>query len=308
MTENKNLSCFFLSYTDGSPETAEAVRSAARLVKAGKGKLDVLTVTDPLPFKDEQARRNDIPVTEWQSLPAGLNKLAQSVLPLLAEEGLITIPETLSFKEETSNRYSIRLTDVNGQPLRLWVDYIGSYDAITRLNEEADHDMVVVSASSSGLLGRLLGKDLTSQLALNLPTSLLVVKEPVHPTTPFVLCSDGSESSRRAFGALRRLVPLLKSNIHILVNEGQDPSTLHAWLEKRKLAGNIMTMPADLEDPAGEIISMVHPGQVLVLGASMRSTLAKKMHGSVPQEVIKRGTFSVLLSKELPEMSEDEKA
>ncbi len=301
------MSCFFLAYTDGSAETAEAVRSAARLVKAGQGRLDILTVTDPLPFKEDQMRRTDLPPEEWADLPAGLNTLVQSTLPLLVEEGLIALPETLTFKEEAGNRFSIRLTDVNDQPLRLWAAYTGSFDAITKLNEDADHDIVVGSARQPGLLGRLLGKDLTSQLALNLPTSLLVVKEPVHPTTPFVLCSDGSESSKRAFGALRRLVPLLKSNIHILVNEGQDPTGLHDWLAKRGRAGNIMTMPAELEDPAEEIISVIHPGQVLVLGASMRSTLSKKVQGSVPQEVIRRGSFSVLLSKELPDMTEEDK-
>jgi nucleotide-binding universal stress UspA family protein len=306
MKDLQRLSCNFLVYTDGSPQSAEAVRSAARLVKAGKGRLDVLTVADPLPYKEEAQNRNDIPTADWPSLPAGLEKLAMGILPLLVEEGLTPLPQTLSFREEPDNRYSIRLTDVNGQPLRLWVSYTGSYDAITQLTEEADHDMVVVSASSSGLLGRILGKDLTSKLALNLPTSLLVVKEPVHVTTPFVLCSDGSDSSRRAFGALRRLVPLLKSSVHILINEGQDPTPLHAWLDKRHLAGHVMTMPADLEDPAGEIIRIVHPGQVLVLGASLRATLAKKVQGSVPQEIIRRGGFSVLLSKELPDGEDTE--
>ena len=56
--------------------------------------------------------------------------------------------------------------------------------------------------------------------------------------------------------------------------------------------------------PIKQLMFSMQPGQVLVVGASMRSYVLRVLQGSVPLSLVRRAPFSVLVSKEIPGIEE----
>ena len=106
--------------------------------------------------------------------------------------------------------------------------------------------MNIIRGEETSLLKRMLGKNLAESMALNLPTNILIIKGAVYPDTPFVIASDGSESSRRTFGVMRKILPAIQAPIGMMVKAGADTSDLQEWLKAHNKLGAIVELESAL--------------------------------------------------------------
>ena len=295
-----------IAYTDGTHKSVDAVRSAMRLARAAKAELDIIHVADA-PIDPSNLPQPGIPVprAEWGSLHSCLRHLTIDVISWLAAESFTQTPEAVICKHEGPDLYRLNLD--TGKPVRLWLSYDEPNIALEKLVKKYNADLVVIRGEETGILKRILGKSVAEVAALKLPASILVVRSPVYPDTPFVVASDGSESSRRAFGILRKLMPAIRKPIDIILKEGIDGSAIEDWLKESGKNGETLRLDeigAGLS-PLRQLLFSMQPGHVLVVGASMRSYLLRFLQGSVPLSLVRRAPFSVLVSKEIPGLEED---
>lgn len=293
-----------LVLSDGTAASEEAVRAAIRLTQGNGGKLTILTASENFKVHpdDEPPANNFLLQQAWAELPPGLRHVALHIFPWLEEGGVGAVPNAFSYKSFPHQRRRI-FWNSDLPDIRIFVAHTDQVEAITSLLDEEHYDLVVVRGKvhSGGWFKQLLTNDISTLLAKRLPASLLVVKSALYTNSTFVLCSNSKESSYRTFGIMRLIAAALTRPVDMLVDEGQDPSELKEWLKRYKLEGIVRYMPANTEDPAKEMIRHVASDQVLVLGDSMRSkqSFTRRLLGSVPQRLVRRAPFSVLISKEL---------
>jgi len=296
-----------IAYTDGTLKSVDAVRSAMRLAKAAKAELDILHVAQA-PINPAQLPQPSVtvPRAEWGNLHDCLKHLTIDVISWLAAESFCQTPEGVTCKHEGPDLYRLTLDSV--KPVRLWLSYDEPNEALQKLVNKYEADLVVIRGEETSILKRFIGKSVAETAALKLPVSILVVRAPVYPDSPFVIASDGSESSRRAFGIVQKLLPAIRKPIDVLLKEGVDASIIEDWLKENDKKGethNLDEVGAGLS-PLRQLMFSMQPGQVLVVGASMRSYLLRFLHGSLPLSLVRRAPFSVLVSKEIPGLEEQQ--
>lgn len=304
--EKRQLST--LAISDGTPASEEAIRAAIRLTQANDGKLTILAASENFKVhpEDEPPASTFLLQQGWAELPPGLRHVAMDIFPWLAEGGLCEVPGAFSYKSFPGQRRRI-FWNTELPDIRIIVTHLDTLDALTRTLDEEHFDLVVVRGRvhSGSWLKQIFNRDISTVMAAEMPASLLVVKAPVHLDSTFVLCSNSKESSYRTFGIMRLLAQGLKKPVDMLVNAGQDPVELKAWLKRYKLEGIVRVMPADTDDPAKEIMRHIPAEQILVLGDSMQSKswLTRRLRGGVPVRLVRRAPFSVLISKEMADSS-----
>ena len=291
-----------IAYSDGTVKSVDAVRSAMRLARAAKAQLDIIHVADA-PIDPQNLPRPGVPVPrhEWGELHSCLRHLTIDVISWLAAESFTQTPETVTCKHEGPDLYRLNLD--TGKPVRLWLSYDEPNVALDKLVRKYNADLVVIRGEETGILKRIMGKSVAEVATLKLPSSILVVRAPVYPDTPFILASDGSESSQRAFGILRKMMPAIRKPIDVILKADVDASAMEDWLEELGKKGETTRLSENDStgmSPLNQLMYAVQPGHVLVVGASMRSYLLKFLQGSVPLSLVRRAPFSVLVSKEIP--------
>lgn len=301
-----------LVYTDGTDSSIDAVRSGIRLAAETGGTLDILhTTLAPLETEVEENAPHvgePLPREKWPELPEGLRHLALDVISWLAAEKLCKVPDEIQIRHHGATLRRV-IMEKSKVPIRLWLAYDQPNEALTTLVKENKTDLVIIRGEETSLLKRLLGNNLAEAMALNLPTSILVIRGPVYPDTPFVIASDGSESSKRTFGILRKILPAIKNPVGMLVKKGADTKDLQDWLAAHKLKGHVETLDVREDgetSPLNEIMDKLPPNRVLVLGASMRNFILRAFTGSLPLALVRAAPFSVLISKELPDKADQE--
>mgnify|MGYP005838577987 CR=1 FL=1 len=301
-----------LVYSDGTDSSIDAVRSGIRLAGATGGTLDILHATDVLleAELEENAPHvvEPIPRASWPELPEGLRHLALDVLSWLAAEKLCKIPDEIQIRHQGASLRRI-LVDNCEVSIRLWLSYADPTEALTSIVKENKVDLAIIRGEETSLLKRILGRNLAESMALNLSTNILIIRGAIYPDTPFVIASDGSESSKRTFGIMRKITPALKSKVDVLAKKGADTSDLQEWLTAQKLKGDVIEL-AQVDEgetsPLNEIVEKLPQNRVLVLGASMRSFFLRAFTGSLPLALVRAAPFSVLISKELPDKADQE--
>lgn len=303
----------FLAYSDGTENSVDAVRSGIRMAAATGGTLDILHATQA-PLETEVAENaphvgEPLPREEWSDLPDGLRHLALDVLSWLAAEKICKVPGEIQIRHHGATLRRVILENAK-VPVRLWLSYDLPNEALTKLVKEYETDLVIIRGEETSMLKRLLGRNLAEAMALNLPTSILVIRGAVYPDTPFVIASDGSESSKRTFGILRKILPAIKNPIGMLVKKGADTQDIQEWLAAQNMKGFVETLEASGDEgetsPLNEIMEKLPQNRVLVLGASMRNFILRTFTGSLPLALVRAAPFSVLISKELPDKADQE--
>lgn len=301
-----------LVYSDGTENSIDAVRSGIRLAAATGGTLDILHATDA-PLETELEDKGPhvgepIPRPSWPDLPEGMRHLALDVLSWLAAEKLCKIPDEIQIRHQGATLRRVLLEECS-TPIRLWLSYAEPTEALTTIVKEQKIDLAIIRGEETSLLKRVLGRNLAESMALNLPTNILVIRGAVYPDTPFVIASDGSESSKRTFGIMRKITPALKAKVDMIVKEKADTSDVQNWLKAQKLKGEVIELE-QTEDgetsPLNQIVDKLPQNRVLVLGASMRSFFLRAFTGSLPLALVRAAPFSVLISKELPDKADQE--
>ena len=298
-----------LVYTDGRPAAARALQYAVALHRRLGVELAVLTVRPGTHATEEPPPVGiDTPVEERRSLPKGIRTLIKA-LDLFTESGLVAPQSHINIRD-ISNGYFFVCNTTDGQRIPFYERYGNFIEALNHEVYEQDYQLVVIAPPRRGSIGRFLLGDTTRLLALDLHTSLLVIRGG-NPDSRFLVCADGSPSARRVFPLLQEMLPAITGRIDLLwvragntdreqVETAQSCLT-HAgqWLSGcGKTVRNHQVSADRLLTP---ILETAGADAVIVMGASLRHDVYRRMMGSLPLQVLSKTDASVLLVKLPPE-------
>lgn len=298
-----------LAYTDGKPDSIRVLHFAAALKMRLGAELAVITVRSGTHATEAPPPVGvDIPLADFHALPEGLSNLAKAA-GVLAEKDLLVSPPAITI-HDLPQGHMFPCKTKTGERV-LFYECFGHF--IEALNHEIDtngYNLLIVGPPRRSGLQRLLAPDASRQLALDLHASVLVVRGG-GPDSRYLVCADGSPSSRRLFPLLKQLLPAVRRPVDIVwVKEpAADPDQIRdaeeslghvsKWLEDCAKKGDLHCREGDRT--ADMIIDTAGGDSVVVMGASLRHDVYRRTVGSVSMEVLSRSDSSVLLVKLPPE-------
>ena len=300
-------------YTDGRSPAAVALRFTAVLCERLSAEMGVLTVRSGTHATESPPPLGvALPREGWSTLPQGIQILTGAA-GVLGDIGFLRPVPSIKVREVPSGYLFVAPTST-GQKVPFFEHY---GDLIEVLNEEvAEHryDLVVLASPPRDRVGRLLQGDTARRLALNLHTSLLVVREG-NLDSRFLVCADGSPSARRLFPLLKQLLPAIGGPVDVMFV--QKPGTpkgeadmgnecvqkARAWLDSCGKPGELLRPEG--KRPGKVIVESARDRSVVVMGATLRHDLHHRVRGSLPLQVLSETESTVLLVKLPPEADMD---
>jgi len=303
-----------LVYTDGKPHSQSALHFAAVLTKRLNARLAVITVRssthggeDPPPVGIE-LRRDQSP-----ALSRGLRILV-AAMETLAAENVITPPEAITVRD-TPEGYMFVCRTPAGDRIPFYETFGHFLEALNKVVDQQSHDLLIISPERRKGIGRFVAGDATRKLILGLHASLLVVRN-AGPDSRFLICADGAASSRRLFPLVQKVLPAIVPPVDIVSIERPGMSReqiqatqeclvqARAWLDTCGKMGSLLHRKG--ESRAELIAEAAGSGSVIVMGASLRHDVMRRMLGSLPMQVLDRTESSLLLAKLPPETADAE--
>ena len=302
-----------LVYTDGKPAAAKALEFAAELKKRVESELAVITIRSGTHATEELPPVGvDFPLADRDSLPKGLQFLVDAI-DVFESTGLMHAPQSIRIQDIARGHLFVCRS---GDDDRIaFYENFGHF--IDTLNHEIDrhrYHLVVVSPQCLGRLQRLVQGDPVRKLALDLHTSVLVVRGG-GPDSHYMVCADGSPSAKRQFPLLKEILHGIRGGVDLVWVQkpgisGEEIQVAEEclqqawrWLDNCDRTGTIHRLEGD--SPAELILDRAGDSSVIVLGASLRHDVYRRMLGSLPMQVLSKSQSSVLLVKLPPEAETD---
>jgi nucleotide-binding universal stress UspA family protein len=294
-----------LVYLDRKADAQKALSFAAALkIRLGAELAVIIVQSGTQAIEELPSFGVSLPLKERDRLPAGIQTLI-GAMETFIENGLLVPQPSITIKDIPLGHLFTGTTPA-GERLPFYECFGPLVETLNRFTEEHEvHLLILSSPRRSGLSGLLAG-DVSRNLVLDLHTSVLFVRGG-GPDDRYVVCADGSPSSRRVFPFLKHLLPAVKDPLEILwvkkteagdeAVQAAEECLVHAdeWLSNfgktpvfHRLQG---PRPFDL------ILQTAGRQAVIVLGASLRHDLVRRLKGSLPLEIIAKTEASVLLVK-----------
>lgn len=294
-----------LVYLDGTSDLKKVLSFAAVFKLRLGAELAVVTVQPGTQAIEELPLLGvPLPLSERARLPAGMQTLV-GALETFIENGLLVPQSSITIKDIPLGHRFTGTTPI-GERLPFYECFGHPVETLNRLADEHPFHLVIVSSPLRPGLSRFLSGDIPRKLILDLHTSILFVRGG-GVDDRYVVCADGSPSSRRVFPFLAHLLSALKDPLEILWVKKPDAGNeavqaaeeclVHAdeWLKncgKTSVFHHLQgARPADL------ILQTAGRQAVIVMGASLRHDLVRRLKGSLPMEIIAQTEASVLLVK-----------
>ena len=294
-----------LVYLDGKSDSQKVLSFAAALKIRLGAELAIITVQPGTQAIEELPSLGvSLPLRERDRLPAGIQTLA-GALETFIENGLLVPQPSITIKDIPLGHLFTGTTPA-GERIPFYECFGPLVETLNRFIEEHQVHLLILSPPRRPGLSGLLAGDVSRNLVLDLHTSVLFVRGG-GPDDRYVVCADGSPSSRRVFPFLKHLLPAVKDPLEILwvkrpeageeAVQAAEECLVHAdeWLRNcgktpvlRQLQG---ARPADL------ILQTAGRQAVILMGASLRHDLVRRLKGSLPLEIIAKTEASVLLVK-----------
>ena len=295
-----------LAVIDGKPASAAALKAAAQLSERLGAELGVITVRSGTHATETPTPVGvDIPGGDRQNLPEGIQLLLRAA-DILVEAGLLA-PVTQFKLHDLPQGHVFFAPKTNGERV-LFSERFGSL--VDELNEEIaenQFELVIIAAPRRGSLGRFAPMNLPRKLALDLHCSFLVVRGGM-PDSRYVVCADGSASSRRIFPFFKRLLPAVRSPIDLICVQKPDPdpkeveqaehclNLANAWLTRCGKEVKVL-------QPRGVkrfkvILEAAGNDAIIVMGESQMHDVRRRTLGTLPMKVLPRTDASFLMVKQ----------
>lgn len=299
-------------YHDDSELSLAALRTGVNLAARLGQPFTVMTArpgTDPI--EEEPDYGEGLPRDRWETLPPGLNLLAKALVEI-ETMGLVEPADMITLQEEPSGERVFFAQTKAGHGVRFAVRFADPFDAIQSelyTQEESDYTLLVIADPGKKGIHRMFTSNLAHRACLDLMTSVLAVKGEHLDATVF-LCADGSSSARRAYPVLNWMLPALPGQFKVIgVTLTQAEQVLkqtceecakraRAWLAGENKETEVLIREGD--DPAQIIMQEAGDDAIIVMGASMRSDLSKRILGGVSTSILENSKATVLLAKALP--------
>jgi len=298
-----------LVYTNGQPIAEKALHFAAELSWRLNAELAVITVRSGTHAAEEPPPVGiAFSLADRKSLPHGLQILT-TALDFLAGRAILPMPQAITI-QDIPRGYRFVCDAAAGRRIAFYESFGHPVETLNHEVDEHGYDLLVVAPPRRNRLGRWMSGNAIRKLALDLHTSLLVVRGG-GPDSPYVVCADGSLSARSQFSLLRRLLPAIGPPVDLLwvKKSGDDENTCHTaqaclsqagqWLSEYHQKGRAIIKESD--QPAEEITKTAGTDAVIMMGASLRHDVYRRMRGSQAMQVLDSSPASVLLVKLPPE-------
>jgi nucleotide-binding universal stress UspA family protein len=302
-----------LVYTDGKPHSVRGLHFAAELKKRLNAELSVITVRHGTHAAEEPPPVGaNLAADQHAGLPHGLRILLDAA-SVLVGEGILAPIDTIRIRDIPQGYRFVR-NSLHDERIAFYECFGPPVEAINREVDEHGYSLLIAAPPRRGTLGRLLLGSMARNLALDLHTSLLIVRGG-GPDSRFLVCADGSPSARRQFPMLQQLLPAIQKSVDILClsSPGMHPQTIKEseaylqrardWLaECRKLG---VAMMRESQKRSETILEIAGEESVIMMGSSLRHDVYRRFRGSLPLRILERTASSILLVKRLPEGDPD---
>ncbi len=298
-----------LVYSDGHPPSVKALQFAARLARPLGAELAVITVRsethaiEPLPPFGEQVDFSDA-----SQLPPGLQVLAHA-RNVLAEEGFLNRQGSVQVRELPNGHLFVCQT-TDSRRILFYVCFGHMIEVINNEISRHRYDLLIIAPPRRGRFHKIVLGDITRKLVLDVHTSVLIVRQS-QPGGRFIVCADGSAAARRQFPMLKKLLPAISSPLEFIFVRTPDADDAavqaadHCLKEAGKwLAGcgkPIKVHRIQNDEPAKIISSVAGDNAVIVVGASLRHDVYRRLRGSLPIQILSLTAASTLVVKTMPE-------
>jgi nucleotide-binding universal stress UspA family protein len=302
-----------LAYTDGSDASIKAVHFAAELMHRLSGEMAVITVRSGTHATETPPPVGiETPLKPRHELGPGLQRLMKTAERMIGTGSLA--PQPVVAIRDMAHGYLFVCRTPSGERVPFY-ECFGHF--IESLNQEIDrhgHNLLLIAPPRRSSLRRLVVGDTTRKLALDLHSSVLVVRGG-GPDSRFVVCADGSPSARRQFPMLRHLLRAIRRPLELVWVKKPDTRPEEAqtaeaclrhavnWLETCDKSGTVHRLEGT--GVADKILEVAGSDSVITMGASLRHDVYRRMRGSLPMEVLARTESSLLLVKLPPEADDD---
>ncbi|WP_054032833.1 universal stress protein [Desulfatitalea tepidiphila] len=298
-----------LVYTNGQPIAEKALHFAAELSRRLAAELAVITVRSGTHAAEEPPPVGiAFSLADRKGLPHGLQILI-TALDFLAGRAILPMPKAITI-QDFPRGYRFVCNAADGRRVAFYESFGHLVETLNHEVDEHGYDLLVVAPPRRNRLGRWMSGNAIRKLALDLQTSLLVVRGG-GPDSPYLVCADGSLSARSQFSLLRRLLPAIGPPVNLIwiqksVDDQKTRQTAQAclsqagqWLSQSHRECGIIVKESDR--PAEEIIATAGTDAVVMMGASLRHDVYRRMRGSQAMQVLDSSPASVLLVKLPPE-------
>ena len=294
-----------LVYLDRKADAQKALSFAAALKIRLKAELAVITVqSGTQAIEDLPSPGVSLPLKERDRLPAGIQTLI-GAMETFIEIGLLVPQPSITIKDiPLGHRFTG--TTPTGERVPFYECFGPLAETLNRFIEEHQVHLLMLSPSRRPGLSGLLSGDISRNLVLDLHTSVLFVRGG-GPDDRYVVCADGSASARRIFPFLKHLLPAVGPPLEILwvkkpeagneAVQAAEECLVHAdeWL--RNCGKTPVLHQLQGSRPVDLILQTAGLQAVIVMGASLRHDLVRRLKGSLPLEIIAKTEASVLLVK-----------
>ncbi len=302
-----------MAYTDGGPNAAKALQFAAHFKKHLKADLAVLTVRPGTHAGEEPPPIGvEFDLTDQAVLPEGLKTLIRAA-DILAGLSVVELPEKVTF-QDMAKGYMFVCKTADGERVPFYESFGHFIEALNREVDDHDYDLLIIAPPMRSRLGRLVIGDTPRKLALDLHTSVLFVRGG-GPQGRYLVCADGSPASHRQFPLLRQILPAIDPPVDLICvqtpNQADDAAqAARTCLERARLwlgaCGKQGQMGITREQSrATAILAAAGAQSIIMMGASLRHDVYKRMRGSLPMQILDRTASSVMLAKHPPEADVD---
>lgn len=300
-----------LVYSNGSPASVKALEFAARLSRRLDSDIAVITVRPGTHATEPQPPfGRDVDLADRAHLPPGLQILAHA-WEVLCEEGILERQDGAAVRiSELSNGHLFVCQARSGKRIPFYVCFGSMIDTLNHEIDKLRYDLLVIAPPRYGRLRNIVLGDTTRKLVLDLHASILFVRGG-DADSRFVVCADGSAASRRQSGLLRRFLPAIGPPVELVWVRTPDADAVVVDLAEHCLerarqwmaeSGNqFKILRLEGAQPAEVICSAAGENAVILIGASLRHDIYRRLKGSLAIEILARTAASVLVVKGLPE-------
>ena len=294
-----------LVYLDGKSDLKKVLSFAAAFKIRLGAELAVITVQPGTQAIEELPSPGvSLPLRERDRLPAGVQTLVKA-LETFIENGLLVPQPSITIKDIPLGHLFTGTTPA-GERLPFYEAFGPLVETLNRFIEEHQVHLLILSPPRRPGLSRLLAGDVSRNLVLDLHASVLFVRGG-GPDDRYVVCADGSPSSRRVFPFLKHLLSAVKDSLEILwvkkpeageeAVQAAEECLVHAdeWL--RNCGKTPVLHQLQGPRPVDLILQTAGRQAVIVMGASLRHDLVRRLKGSLSLEIIAKTEASVLLVK-----------
>ena len=306
-----------LAVIDGKSSSTGALNAAALLTARLKAELGVITVRSGTHATEIPPPVGvDIPARDREHLPEGIQNLLGAA-DQLAETGLL-VPLAAINLRDLPHGHLFLAQGAGGEHVPFSERFGNLVDELNDEISENQYDLVVIADPRRGALGRFAPMNVPRKLALDLHCSFMVVRGGT-PDSRFVVCADGSPSSRRIFPFLKKLLPAIRGPVDLICVQKPEPDP-----KEVAQAEHCLNLASEWLTRCGKAVKVLQPrgpkrynvileaagsDAIIVMGESHMHDVRRRTLGTLPMKVMPRTDASFLMVKQPtepdPEMFEE---